>query len=110
MVLYPSTDTELQTLAGTSRLPIVADFWASWCTGCKSLTLALTRLSPTYESRMLFRTVDVDKHPLVAGKFNIMSLPTVIILKEGEPVDRLVGSVSIKTIEAFLERHSNGHR
>ena len=79
---------------------MVVDFWASWCGPCKMLAPVIDKLSEHYEGRVIVGKVDVDDNPELAREFGIMSIPTVVILKDGVEVERKVG---VMPLEAFTQ-------
>mgnify|MGYP001179516569 CR=1 FL=1 len=70
---------------------VLADFWATWCGPCKMIAPVLEELDAEMGDQVKIIKVDVDENPDTAGKFGIMSIPTLIIFKDGQKVDQLVG-------------------
>ncbi len=85
-----------------SYLIVVVDFWADWCGPCKIISPIIETLAKEYASRTMFLKVNVDDCPNTASRFGIMSIPTIMIFKEGKVVDSLVGAVPKKVIESKL--------
>ncbi len=85
---------------------VVVDFWAAWCGPCKMLAPTVEELAGDYEGKAVVGKVDVDECPKLAERFNVYSIPTLIIFKDGEPVDRIVGfrvkSEIAKVIDSYL--------
>ena len=75
----------------------IVDFWAPWCGPCKMMTPILEKIAKN-NPNLTVGKVDIDKTPGIASKFNVMSIPTLIILKDGQPVEQTVGVVSEKVI------------
>ena len=69
----------------------LVDFWANWCGPCKMLAPTIDQLADSYDGKAVIAKVDVDAEPNLARRFGVMSIPTVIILKDGIEVDRKVG-------------------
>lgn len=104
--LRPVTDSELEYLKGSSRKPVVVDFWATWCTGCKAYETVLQNVIPQFSSKLEFTSVDVGSNPLTATKVGVMSLPTLVVFKDNRVIGNLAGACSITTVTGFLERVS----
>ncbi len=71
--------------------PVLVDLWATWCRPCLMVAPILDELAEEYNGRVSFVKVDVDQNPKTATKYGIMSIPTLLIFKNGEPVSHLVG-------------------
>ena len=82
----------------------ILDFWATWCPPFKALSPVLEKLAETYKGRVTFGKVDVDKHEKLAEKFEIQSIPTLLIFKNGKVAGQLVGAVPKGKIEAALAK------
>ena len=74
-----------------SAVPVLVDFWAQWCGPCKALTPTLEEIAKESGAKFKVAKVNVDEHPELATKFNVMNIPTMILFKKGEEIDRLVG-------------------
>ena len=70
---------------------MLLDFWATWCGPCQALGPIIEELSGEYNGKLNFGKINVDEEPELAGKFEVMSIPTVIILKDGQEVKRIIG-------------------
>jgi len=85
------TDSNFQTEVLEAQQPVVVDFSAAWCGPCKQLTPIIDDLAKEYEGQVKVGKVDIDQSQEVAGRYGIMSVPTVLFFKGGEKVDTLVG-------------------
>ncbi len=84
---------------------IVIDCWAAWCGPCRMVAPVIDELAKAYAGTVVFGKLNVDENPETAVRFNVMSIPTLLIMKDGTEVDRIVGAVPKPSIEAKLRRH-----
>ncbi|MGA3164663.1 MAG: thioredoxin [Terriglobia bacterium] len=92
-----------------SAKPVFLDFWAEWCGPCKMLTPTFARLAEKYGERVTFAKINVDELPDLANQFAVRSIPTLVLLQEGNVVERLVGLRSEQELADLLSRYTNGH-
>jgi thioredoxin 1 len=85
------TDAEFESRVLRSAAPVVVDFWAEWCGPCKMVSPVVEQLAGEFSGRANVYKMDVEANPMVPGRLGIMSLPTVVIFKDGRPVERAVG-------------------
>ncbi len=93
---FEFTDDNFQETALDENTVSVIDFWAEWCGPCRMITPIIEELAGEYEGKATIGKLNVDHNPAVANKYGIRSIPTIIILKNGEVVDKQVG-VTTKT-------------
>ena len=84
--------------------PVVVDFWAEWCGPCQMLGPVVEKLATEYKGRLKFAKVDVDANPQTPGSYGIRGIPTMIIFRGGEEVDRIVGYLPEDQLRAELEK------
>lgn len=84
-------DSNFDTIVLQSKTPVLVDFWAEWCAPCRMVAPLVKELAEEYDGKVTFAKVDVDQNPQIAGKYGIMSIPTLIIFKGGKPVSNIVG-------------------
>lgn len=88
----------------SSGVPMLVDFWATWCTHCKPLGPVFEQLAEEYEGRnVLIGKVDVDEAPAIAAKYGIMGVPTVLLLQDGKETDRKVGGMPYDVYAEMLD-------
>ena len=84
-------DSNFDQMVLQADRPVLVDFWADWCGPCRMVAPIVDELSEEYDGRISFVKVDVDQNPKTASRYGIMSIPTLLIFKNGEPVSHLVG-------------------
>jgi len=87
------------------KRPVVADFWADWCGPCKSLMPILEKLANEYAGAFLLAKVDTEEQHMIAAQFGIQSLPTVMVIKDGQPVDGFMGALPEIKVREVLEKY-----
>ena len=92
-------------LQGSHQVPVLVDFWASWCQPCQMLMPLLARLADEYQGRFLLAKLNTEEQQAIAAQFGIRSIPTVKLFKDGAPVDEFMGALPEADIRAFLDRH-----
>lgn len=88
---------------GRSHLPVVVDFWAPWCGPCRMQGPILDEVSTRLGDRAVIAKVNVDEEPQLSERFGVVSIPTLVVLKEGQPATRMVGVQQASTLVAALE-------
>jgi putative thioredoxin len=92
-------------LQGSYQLPVLVDFWASWCQPCQMLMPLLARLVDEYQGRFVLAKLNTEEQQAIAAQFGIRSIPTVKLFRDGAPVDEFMGALPEADIRAFLDRH-----
>lgn len=85
--------------------PVLVDFWAAWCAPCKMLAPVVEKVASAYSGKAKFVKLDTDANPNIAGQYQVSGIPCLILFKNGQPVDRIMGYVPEKTITEMLSKH-----
>jgi len=96
------TDSNFNEVINSDQ-PVLVDFWAEWCGPCKMIAPVVDELASDYDGKAVVGKVDVDSNPEVAGKFGIRSIPTLLVFKNGEIVDKQVGAVNKSVLSQKLD-------
>ncbi len=87
------TDAEFQAKVLQSPLPVIVDFWATWCTPCRAIAPTLDRMAVELDGRLIVAKVDVDENPAFAQQFGVQGIPTLLMVFQGKEVSRVVGAL-----------------
>ena len=99
------TDSEWDHQVRSDGPPVLVDFWAPWCVPCAKMEPTIHELAGRYAGRLVVARVNVDAEPRAAGRHDVLSLPTVILFREGVPVERIAGAVKPARLKAAVAAH-----
>ena len=99
------TDDTFETEVVKSPIPVLVDFWATWCMPCLMVAPILKEIAAENESKFKVAKLDVDQNPQIASQLGIMSIPTLMLFKNGEIVERLVGAMPKQQLMRKIKPH-----
>lgn len=100
-----TADFDQSVIESSFHKPVLVDFWAEWCAPCKALMPMLQQIAESYQGELLLAKVNCDAEPDIVARFGIRSLPTVVLFKDGQPVDGFAGAQPESAVRALLEPH-----
>ncbi len=102
MAVGKTTDASFESDVLKSSEPVVVDFWAEWCGPCRMIAPALEEISGALGDKVKIVKLNVDENPNVAAKYGIMSIPTLLLFKDGEIKDRQVGAAPKQKLQQWI--------
>jgi thioredoxin 1 len=100
-----TTDGSFDADVVNAERPVLVDFWAEWCGPCKMIAPLLEAIATDYKDRLQVVKLNIDENPQTAPKYNIRSIPTLLLFKDGTVAAQQVGAVSRAQLAAFLDQH-----
>jgi len=97
------TDQNFQEEVIKSDVPALVDFWAPWCAPCRIVSPIIEELAKEYEGKIKVGKLNVDENPSSASQFGVMSIPSIIIFKNGQPVKTMIGAQSRENFKRGIE-------
>ena len=102
----PITDQSFETDVLKSGVPVLVDFWAEWCGPCRALGPKLEEIAGELKDKVRIVKLNVDENPGVPAKYGVRGIPTMILFKNGQEIDQIVGNHPKESIVALLQKHS----
>jgi len=97
------SDADFEPVVLQAAVPVLVDFWAAWCAPCRMVAPVLEELARAYAGRALVAKLDIDANPATAQRFGVMSIPTLVLFRAGQEVDRIVGAQPQQAVAQRLE-------
>lgn len=97
------TDSNFENEVINSEVPVLVDFYADWCGPCKMMAPVIEQLATEYEGKAKIGKLDIDQNGATAQKYKVMSIPTILLIKNGEVVETVVGAVPKQQLEAKIQ-------
>jgi thioredoxin 1 len=99
-----SSDASFKSAVLESKDPVLVDFWAEWCGPCKQLSPRVEQIAQSYVGKVKVVSVDIDQNPGVPSNYNVRSIPTLLMFKDGQIVGELVGAHPTNSIEELIKK------
>lgn len=102
--LLDVTDSNFESAVLGSDTPVLVDFWAEWCAPCRAIAPIVSEVASEYDGKVKIAKMNVDDNPATPGKYGVRGIPTLILFKDGEVVDQVVGAVPKSQIKDLVEK------
>ncbi len=99
-------DADFKEFISTAKTPVLVDFYADWCGPCKMIAPVLEEVAGEYEGKVQIAKVNVDENRNVPGEFNVSSIPTLIMVKDGNEAERFVGYKNKKELKDIIDKYA----
>lgn len=103
--VFEVTDSNFESEVTGSSQPVLVDFWATWCQPCLAIAPHVAAIASDFSGKLKVGKLNVDEQPNTASQFGIRSIPTLILFKDGKPLDQVIGSVSKAKLEELVNKH-----
>jgi thioredoxin 1 len=101
------TEENFERLSSSDK-PMFVDFWATWCGPCRIMEPIVEKLAAKYSDRVLFGKVNVDEEMNISSRYEVFSIPTFMIFRNGQPMDAVIGAVGEASLERLVKNAVNG--
>src|ERR1051325_9239656 len=102
--IVTATDSNFKDEVLRSSTPVLVDFWAEWCGPCKMIAPLLDELATEYDGKVKIAKVNIDDHQNLAAQFRVTAIPTLLIFKNGQVIEQMVGAKSKRDLKASLDK------
>ena len=99
------TDATFESLVLKSNIPVLVDFWAPWCGPCKAVAPVVEEIATEYTGKLKVLKINTDENPKTAQSYRISGIPSLIVFKNGQPVEQVVGAVPKSTLSSAVQKH-----
>ena len=105
--LFHVGDQDFESNVLKADAPVIVDFWAPWCGPCRMVSPTIDELAKEYEGKLVVGKMNVDENQVPASQFNVMSIPTVMIFKDGKPVKSIIGAQGKESYKKAIDEALN---
>jgi len=102
--IFDFTDANFQSEVLESSLPVLVDFWASWCGPCKAIAPIIEEVAVEYQGKVKVGKVNVDENPATPSNYGVRGIPTLILFKDGKILDQCVGALPKNQLQSMLDK------